>query len=189
MAAESGGQSERDPFEAFIDEIFEEMVRDSGFLHTGTGFRHGKDPLAGPLMEAAVASLSRPPSRSSELERVLFAQTLARDVMTPWPLVLHANHTADQAAAIFRRTGLQALPVVDAGGNFVGLLRDDGPRAEPSADGRPARPISDVMATDMAACEEDSRFSELIRLLEREVREALGFQLEREILLVGQWQE
>ncbi|MGW2701588.1 hypothetical protein [Streptomyces sp. NPDC001340] len=77
MAAESGGQSERDPFEAFIDEIFEEMVRDSGFLHTGTGVRHGKDPLAGPLMEAAVASLSRPPSRSSELERVLFAQTLA----------------------------------------------------------------------------------------------------------------
>ena len=28
-------------------------------------------------MEAAVASLSRPPSRSSELERMLFAQTLA----------------------------------------------------------------------------------------------------------------
>jgi UDP-N-acetylmuramate dehydrogenase len=31
--------------------------------------------------------------------------------------------------------------------------------------------------------------AQLIRLLEHEVREALGFQLEREILLVGQWQE
>ncbi|WP_225833941.1 hypothetical protein [Streptomyces sp. NK08204] len=77
MAAESGGQSERDPLEAFIDEIFEEMVRDAGFPHTGTGARQGKDPLAGALMEAAVASLSQPPSRSSELERMLFAQTLA----------------------------------------------------------------------------------------------------------------
>ncbi|MGW2743594.1 hypothetical protein [Streptomyces sp. NPDC001450] len=77
MAAESGGQSEKDPLETFIDEIFEEMVRDAGIPHTGTGARHGKDPLAGALMEAAVAFMSRPPSRSSELERVLFAQTLA----------------------------------------------------------------------------------------------------------------
>ena len=30
---------------------------------------------------------------------------------------------------------------------------------------------------------------DLIRLLERKVRESLGFQLEREILLVGQWRE
>jgi uncharacterized membrane protein len=77
MAAESGGESERDPVEAFIDEVFEEIVREAGIPHTGIGVRHGKDPLAGALMEAAVASLSQPPSRSSELERVLFAQTLA----------------------------------------------------------------------------------------------------------------
>lgn len=77
MAAESGGESERDPVEAFIDEVFEDMVRDAGIPHAGTGVKHGKDPLAGALMEAAVESLSRPPSRSSELERMLFAQALA----------------------------------------------------------------------------------------------------------------
>ncbi|WEO96873.1 hypothetical protein A6P39_024160 [Streptomyces sp. FXJ1.172] len=77
MAAESGGESERDPLEAFVDEVFEEIVRDAGISHTGTGVRHGKDPLAAALMEATVASLAQPPSRSSELERVLFAQTLA----------------------------------------------------------------------------------------------------------------
>jgi hypothetical protein len=77
MAAESGGESERDPVEAFIDEVFEEMVREAGIPHTGTGVKYGKDPLAGALMEAAVASLSQPPSRSSELERALFAQTVA----------------------------------------------------------------------------------------------------------------
>ncbi|MEU5094794.1 hypothetical protein [Streptomyces sp. NPDC020996] len=77
MAAESGGESERDPVEAFIDEVFEEMVRDAGITHNGTGVKHGKAPLAGALMEAAVEFLARPPSRSSELERVLFAQALA----------------------------------------------------------------------------------------------------------------
>ncbi|MFF8907265.1 hypothetical protein [Streptomyces olivaceoviridis] len=77
MAAESGGQSERDPLESFIDEVFDEMVRDAGIPHTGIGVKHGKDPLAGVLMEAAVASLSQQSSRFSELERVLFAQTLA----------------------------------------------------------------------------------------------------------------
>ncbi|WP_225851246.1 hypothetical protein [Streptomyces sp. HPF1205] len=83
MAAQSGGESERDPVETFIDEVFEEMVRDAGIPHAGTGAKYGKyakygkDPLAGALMEAAVESLSRPPSRSSELERMLFAQTLA----------------------------------------------------------------------------------------------------------------
>ncbi|GGT01786.1 hypothetical protein [Streptomyces chromofuscus] len=77
MAAESGGNFERDPLEAFIDEIFDEMVRDAGIPRTGVGVKHGKDPLAVALMEAAVGSLSQPSSRFTELERVLFAQTLA----------------------------------------------------------------------------------------------------------------
>ncbi|MEU8976080.1 hypothetical protein AB0D11_44100 [Streptomyces monashensis] len=77
MAAESGEKSERDPLESFVDEVFEEIVRDAGIPHNGTGVKHGKDPVAGALMEAAVAVLSQPPSRSSELERMLLAQTLA----------------------------------------------------------------------------------------------------------------
>ncbi|AOT60751.1 MULTISPECIES: hypothetical protein [Streptomyces] len=77
MAAESGDKSERDPLEVFVDEIFEEIVRDAGIPPAGNGAKHRKDPLAGALMEAAVAFLSQPPSRSTELERVLLAQTLA----------------------------------------------------------------------------------------------------------------
>ncbi|PZH03136.1 hypothetical protein C1I97_20425 [Streptomyces sp. NTH33] len=78
MAAESGGESERDPPETFIDEVFEEMMRESGIPRSGTGVRHGKDPLAAALLEAAVTSLSQPTSsRFSEMERVLFAQALA----------------------------------------------------------------------------------------------------------------
>lgn len=77
MAAESGDKSERDPLGNFVDEIFEEIVRDAGIPHNGTGVKHAKDPLAGALMEAAVAFLAQPSSRSSELERMLLAQTLA----------------------------------------------------------------------------------------------------------------
>jgi hypothetical protein len=79
MAAESGGESERDPLETFIDEVFEEMVREAGVPHGATGAKHGKDPLAAALVEAAMASLSQPQSSQySELERMLFAQTLAK---------------------------------------------------------------------------------------------------------------
>jgi diguanylate cyclase (GGDEF)-like protein len=96
----------------------------------------------------------------------LFEQTLARDVMTPWPLVLDADRTAGQAVAIFRQTGLRALPVVDADGNFVGLVCEDDLRAEPSANGRLGERVSEFAATDVATCDEDADFSELIRLLE-----------------------
>ncbi|MFE1781304.1 hypothetical protein ACFW9F_01585 [Streptomyces sp. NPDC059506] len=77
MAAESGEEAERDPVESFIDEVFEEMVREAGLSHS-TGAKYSKDPLTAALVEAAVASLSKPgPSRASELERMFFAQSLA----------------------------------------------------------------------------------------------------------------
>jgi len=116
MAAESGGESERDPVEAFIDEVFEEMVRDAGISHTGTGAKHVKDPLAGALMEAAVASLSQPPSRSSELERMLFAQTLATalaeslapalaDVLASEIMKVLTHHAASQRGSTHETVG------------------------------------------------------------------------------------
>ncbi|MFE9454318.1 hypothetical protein [Streptomyces sp. NPDC006739] len=78
MAAESGGEAERDPLETFIDEVFEEMVREAGIPRGGISSRHGKDPMAAALVEAAMTSLSQSASsRSSELERALFAQALA----------------------------------------------------------------------------------------------------------------
>ncbi|MGW2249751.1 hypothetical protein ACWCXH_06075 [Kitasatospora sp. NPDC001660] len=77
MAAERGEESERDPVQAFIDEAFEEMMRESR-IPPKTATKYGKDPLAWALVEAAAASMSQPSSaQMSELERVLFAQTLA----------------------------------------------------------------------------------------------------------------
>ncbi|MEU5610851.1 hypothetical protein ACI2L4_02775 [Streptomyces sparsogenes] len=77
MAAERGEEAERDPVQAFIDEVFDEMMRESATSNKA-GVKYGKDPMAAALVEAAVESLARPASLgASEIERVLFAQALA----------------------------------------------------------------------------------------------------------------
>ncbi|MFD9816805.1 hypothetical protein [Streptomyces sp. NPDC059080] len=77
MADEPGGEAERDPLQSFVDEAFEEMMREVGASHKGAG-KYGKDPLTASLLESAAASLSRQaPSGMSELEKILFAQALA----------------------------------------------------------------------------------------------------------------
>ncbi|MGW3039814.1 hypothetical protein ACWC9T_07115 [Kitasatospora sp. NPDC001159] len=77
MAAERGEEPERDPVQAFIDEAFEEMMREIRIPHK-TSAKYGTDPMASALVEAAAAALSQPASsRTSDLERVLFAQALA----------------------------------------------------------------------------------------------------------------
>lgn len=96
----------------------------------------------------------------------LFEQTLAQDVMTPWPLLLRSNQTAARAAAALRQTGLRCVPVVDADGKFVGLVSADRLRAEPSANDVLAGPISEIVETDVATCDGGASFSELIRSLE-----------------------
>ncbi|GGU56879.1 hypothetical protein GCM10010211_21980 [Streptomyces albospinus] len=77
MAAEPGDEAERDPVQSFVDEAFEEMMREVGASHKGVG-KYGKDPLTATLLESAAASLSHPASSGmSELEKILFVQALA----------------------------------------------------------------------------------------------------------------
>lgn len=76
MAAEPGEEAPRDPVQSFIDEVFEEMMRETGLSHK-TATKYGRDPLVTALVEAAVASLSHPvSSRASEIEKLLFTQAL-----------------------------------------------------------------------------------------------------------------
>ncbi|MFJ9843449.1 hypothetical protein ACIRYZ_23895 [Kitasatospora sp. NPDC101155] len=75
MASDSDNEAHRDPLQEFVDDIFEEMVRETG-LPSKMASEYGKSPLAAVLLEMATASLSTP-SHMSEIERLLFAQTLA----------------------------------------------------------------------------------------------------------------
>ncbi|WP_335936604.1 hypothetical protein [Streptomyces sp. PTD5-9] len=75
MTADSGNEAHRDPLQEFIDDLFEEMVRETDLPHK-TASEYGKDPVVMALLEMTTASLSTP-TRMSEVERLLFNQALA----------------------------------------------------------------------------------------------------------------
>ena len=52
------------------------------------------------------------------------ATTLVREVMTPHVATLRPDHSVADAADVMAGHGFGAMPVVDAGGHLVGLLRD-----------------------------------------------------------------
>lgn len=54
-----------------------------------------------------------------------FAGSVAGDLVTPFTLCLSATDTLAQAAARFRRTRLEILPVYDADGRFLGIVREE----------------------------------------------------------------
>jgi two-component system cell cycle response regulator len=84
----------------------------------------------------------------------LFAETLARHVMTPATLTLRADDELSHVAALFRRSGLPAAAVVDAQGHLEGVItRKSMGAADAQGSGRRIR---DVMTTDMVRLSEDT---------------------------------
>jgi Zn-dependent protease len=79
---------------------------------------------------------------SERLEEVTVA-----DIMDREPPVVAAETTLLEAEEEFGRLGLPALPVVDAGGRFLGLLRRDRV-ADDIAAGRPALTASEALDDD-----------------------------------------
>jgi Zn-dependent protease len=79
---------------------------------------------------------------SERLEEVTVA-----DIMDREPPVVHADTRLLEAEEEFGRLGLPALPVIDAGGRFLGLLRRDRV-AEDIAAGRPALTAAEALDDD-----------------------------------------
>ncbi|MFG2845665.1 hypothetical protein ACGF12_21195 [Kitasatospora sp. NPDC048296] len=103
MPAESGEGPERDPVQAFVDEAFEEMMREMG-IPQKTAKKYGKDPLVAALIESAVATMAQPASpQVSELERMLFAQALATALAEALAPVLAESLSAEIVKVLNRR--------------------------------------------------------------------------------------
>ncbi len=98
----------------------------------------------------------------------LFERTLARDVMSPCTLIVKSDQTVAEAAALFRRTRLQALPVVDERGKLAGLIAAEKIPASPSAGGSPSALVCDVMTYEVTSYEEDTSFSELVQFFKQD---------------------
>jgi diguanylate cyclase (GGDEF)-like protein len=88
----------------------------------------------------------------------LFDRTVARDVMTPAPIVLGRDHTVAQAAALFGQTRLDAVAVVDKRGNLAGVLlpRDVQPDLPRNT------PVAEVMSTNVDSYDEQTEFATLM---------------------------
>jgi diguanylate cyclase (GGDEF)-like protein len=87
-----------------------------------------------------------------------FEQTVARDVMTPAPIVLERDHTVAQAASLFRQTRLDVVAVVDKRGKLAGVLLPQDIQPHVPGD----TPVSEVMSTDASSYEEQTEFSTLM---------------------------
>jgi two-component system, cell cycle response regulator len=93
----------------------------------------------------------------------LFETTTARDVMHPWPLVLQADETLEQAYALLSQTGLDSAPVVDGEGSLAGMvtldkiaaarLRTPKPKS-PSASSSSVRLVRHLMSAEVTRFEE-----------------------------------
>lgn len=108
----------------------------------------------------------------------LFETTLARDVMHPWPLVLHSDDTIDQGHALLTQTGLATAPVVDSEGKLLGLVTLDqlaaarlrtGSRPKASgANSSSVRLVRHVMSTDVTRFDETTPLAELMEFFTNE---------------------
>ena len=96
----------------------------------------------------------------------LFATTLARDVMTPCPLLIGADETVDQGLALAQQTQLPLLPVVDAEGQLLGLVSTTKLEAARSQSSRPrqasVRLVRHVMQTDYPKFNESTTLNEMM---------------------------
>jgi diguanylate cyclase (GGDEF)-like protein len=96
----------------------------------------------------------------------LFANTLARDVMTPCALVLHLDESIEQAHALMDLTRLSAIPVVDTEGKLAGIvtpaqLESARAKAKPRG-GSSTRLVRHVLTTDVTKFDETTPLSELM---------------------------
>ncbi len=87
-----------------------------------------------------------------------FEQTVARDVMTPAPIVLGRDQTVAQAAALFRQTRLEVVAIVDRWGKLAGVLLPQ--HVQPHVPGN--TPLAEIMSTDMTSYDEQTEFATLM---------------------------
>lgn len=91
----------------------------------------------------------------------MFERTVARDVMTPSPVVVPIGTSVLAGRQLFQRTGLHAAPVVDGEGRLVGLLTANSLGREENADVA-SLDIQGFMTGEAASFDEQASLSELI---------------------------
>lgn len=98
----------------------------------------------------------------------LLERTVAADVMTPCPMLLKTTDSLNEAAQWLRQSRLGALPVVDASGGLLGLLKE---QAALALAGEPSHHrVGEAVSTDAATCREDESLEILAACFDRDPR-------------------
>jgi GGDEF domain-containing protein/predicted transcriptional regulator len=90
----------------------------------------------------------------------LFERTTARSIMSPCTVVLREEDPVEKAATWLQRTGLPALPVIDAAGKLRGIITASQVSAAASELEADAA-VKQVMCTDAPAFADDARMETL----------------------------
>lgn len=97
----------------------------------------------------------------------------AADIMTQGPVTIRPTRTVAEASRILDQLAIRHLPVVDAGGELVGMLSDRDLRGALTAaeeDLAPSVPppgarVSDVMSTDVVVADAEDEIAMLAQLM------------------------
>jgi diguanylate cyclase (GGDEF)-like protein len=97
--------------------------------------------------------------------------SVARDIFSPCPLVLHQDDALPDGAAMLQRVQLPGLPVVDGQGSFVGLLAREAIAQSPAAE--TGKKVGDRLTRNVPTFEEDAEFIALVEHFARD-RESIA---------------
>ncbi|WAL65091.1 hypothetical protein ORV05_29910 [Amycolatopsis cynarae] len=75
MSAGSGEEAGKEPLSDLIDDLIQQLMKEPSRAPKEAAYE--QDPLGAALTEAAIASLSRPVSRTSTFEQLLISQAIA----------------------------------------------------------------------------------------------------------------
>jgi CBS domain-containing protein len=102
--------------------------------------------------------------------------TLVRDLMTPDPVVVHAEDDAEQLLGLFERRDFNAVPVVDGEGDLIGvvtklsllrLFRGAAARGSAGPMASPTLRVSDIMDTRTVSVDPADSLDALVKQMTR----------------------
>jgi two-component system, cell cycle response regulator len=113
--------------------------------------RMGRDRI---IRYASLVDAAEPNLQSANQHDEVFADVLARDVMSPLAACLRENNTIDEAARFLLESGISSTPVLDADGGLAGFLSERDIMVAMSSPECWQRPLSSAMRQNVISYED-----------------------------------